>query len=495
MTPGLLAALVIAGQAPGGDDSPGGVLLRLWRRFPSCEGTLSGAYAGDEYSFLDRVECSFGGIDLTTLIEKDRGEEWIDLAAAGADWAGTGPVHGASAGWLDCRLGSGLLLDRVGGWGGQGGFVEAKTPSVDSRIRAASSAGACDGEPLTGAGAAVSLGGLETSVILARSWIDPSGDGLHRTPSEIGSRGSVEENLAGIRGTLGPFGAGFTTAERDGRGWSRYGLDLHLPAAGLELSGEAVLGTEGDSASAAFWAAVTESDSTARFCMGVFGCPDEFPLERAGMPIGGVCDVGAGAGVRWKPARGWTVAGSASCLYRDDSGNIRLEASADRRFSPSFEGGLAGRFSEDGAEDSWRLVADFTWEALDALRLTAGLQRTGWADDSSSSGGSSAGVRFVWSASSWLETRAACTAFDTEGWDSRVYCNELGFPGEFASSPQWGRGFLMQVSPVVRPGTGVEARLKLSFLQREGVESMGSDLEETAGDSRTEAGVQIEFPL
>lgn len=495
MTYRLLALFVLAEQISAADGSCGGALLRLWRRFPSCEGTLSGAYAGDEYSFLNRVECSFGEFDLTTLVEKDRGEDWGDLAAAGADWAGAGPVLGASAGWLDCRLGSGLLLDRGGGWGGQGGFVEAKAPAADSRIRAASSAGACDGEPLTGAGATASLGGLETSVILARSWIDPAGTGLHRTPSELESAGSVEETLAGVRSALGPFGAGFVAASRNGSGWGRYGLDLHLPAAGFELSGEAVLGTAGDSASAAFWAAVTESDRRSRFCIGVFGCPDEFPLERAGMPMGGVCDLGAGAGVRWKPMRGWTVSGSATCLYRDDGGNVRLEASADRRFSPSFEGGLAGRFSEDGAEDSWRLVADFTWEALDALRLTAGLERTGWADDDLSSGGSSAGVRFVWSASNWLEVRAACTAYGTDGWESRVYCSELGFPGEFASSPQWGRGFLMQISPSVEPGAGVEARLKFSLLQREGVESIGSGLEETSGDSRTEAGIQVDFPL
>ncbi len=495
MSPGLLAALVLAGQPPGGDDSPGGVLLRVWRRFPSCEGTLSGAYAGDEYSFLNRVECSFAGFDVTTLLEKDRGEDWGDLAAAGVDWEGAGPVLGASAGWLDCRLGSGLLLDRGGGWGGSNGFLEAKAPSTDSRVRAASSAGACEGEPLTGAGASVSLGGLETSVVLARSWIDQSVSGFHRTPSEIEAKGSVEENFAGLRSTCGPFGAGLAVADRNGAGWGRFGLDFRLPAAGLDLSGEAVLGTEGDSASAAFWAAVAESDRTTRFCIGVFGCPEEFPLERAGMPIGGSCDIGAGAGLRWRPAQGWTLAGSASCLYRDDDGSIRLEASADRRVSPAFEGGLAGRFSEEDGEDTWRLVADISWKAVDALRLTATLQRTGWADGDSASGGSSAGLRFTWRASRWLEAKAACAAFDTEGWESRVYCGELGFPGEFASSPQWGRGFLMQISPSISPGHGVVARLKLSLLQREGVESMGSDLEETAGDSRTEAGFQLDFPL
>ena len=87
---------------------PGGMRMRLLRRWPGCRGTIEGVYAGDEWSFLERVEFSLpsafslqyslGGV---MLLEKDRGEEWVDLVSGGLSLESQGyPGLSVYAGWL-----------------------------------------------------------------------------------------------------------------------------------------------------------------------------------------------------------------------------------------------------------------------------------------------------------------------------------------------------------------------------------------------------------
>lgn len=473
----------------------GDLLTRMLRTFPDCSGVVSGEYAGDGWAFLQRARFLAGPVEGVVLTEKDRGESWGDLVAGGVSWEPSGAVSQVTAGWLDPAMGSGLVLAGPGGWGAGGSFMEAKPPSSITSVDPAGSASECEGMPLTGAGIRIDALGFEAGLVQCLTRIDPAGTGLHRTGGELDARGSLDENLSAGRISSGSLGASFACASGTAGRWTRAGLDFDVDLSGTGISGEAALRSAGETGSGAFWAAVHEETELLRFCLSAYSFPPDFPDRRASPPMGGRCDFGTGAGTRWRIGHGWLAAGSVCCEYLDGEGSARADLDIRRRLPGGIEARLSGRTGEDEGVRASRLLGSLSWDIDDDFGLDASLQATGSSGDDSRETGSAGETRFRWRVAEPLELRAAAAAFSTGGYDSRVYCGELGFPGEFASAQLWGNGFLLQASAMIEPADDVELRLRVAVLDREGAGTIGTGLESTDGPIRTEVGAQLDVPL
>lgn len=485
------AALMLSLASP---DYDGDILARIWRRFPECRGVATGEYAGDETCFMCRSQMRTGAFRAVLLTEKDRGEEWGDLVAGGASWTGRSFLRSASAGWLRARLGSGMVLGSSSSWGSASPGLDAKPPELASRVDPATGAGSCEGRPLTGASATVSAAGFSLTLLQGLSALDPSGDGLHRTPSEIEARGSEREVLSAVRMAFGPFGATVMRRSVDGENCLRSGADFGFEAAGAAIAGEVAL--EVDSCrTAALWVAMSEADDALRFCGAVFSTPEGFGDDRSSVPSGLECDLGCGAAARWRPARGWLGALSVSAGSSDGSARERGSVELSRRFSPDLELVATARITMDPGETASRGTARLSWRTTEQSMLSTEVQATTASDGDRRDGGGAVEAQVKWKPSEAVALSAGCAGFSTTGYASRAYCGELGFPGEFGSAPVWGDGFLLQASASVTTRGGAEVRGRISRTVREDADSLGSGPEETTGGARTEAGLQLEVPL
>jgi hypothetical protein len=490
----MTGALLLLSALAAGDAGNGDLLLRLWRRFPECLGVATGAYAGDELVFLYRSQMRFGAVSTLILSEKDRGENWGDLLAGGASWAGSSFLRSASAGWLRAELGSGMVLGGSSSWGGGAPGLDARPPERRTQIALATGAGQCEGRPLTGASVTIASLGFTTALLQSWSAVDPSGEGLHRTPSEIESRRSVREILSAVRADFGAAGITVLRRIEEGNTIIRSGADFALQASGAEFSGEVAL--EADSATtSAFWLAISGNSDEFRFCAAAFRTPEAFGDERSSSPSGLECDLGCGLASRWRPARGWLGALSVSAGSSDGSARERASLEISRRISPRLELIATGRaFLTQGASN-WRETARVSWRAAEEVSLNLELQLTeASADDLHDSGGALE-WQLRWKPLQAFAIAAGCAGFSTTGYASRAYCGELGFPGEFGSAPVWGEGFLLQAAAAFEVSDGTEIRGRISRIAREDVDALGSGLEETPGSARTEAGLQLEIPF
>ncbi len=480
----LLPAMLLS---TGGD-----LLTRFGARFPDCEGITTAAYRGDRYDLYTRTRLLAGPFRAIVMIEKDRGEEWCDLAAAGASLE-LGGSSGAAGGWLRTTLGSGLVLSHPSGWADGG--VQAKPPVFRMRIEPATSPGGVDGCSMTGAGCWFGAGGVDFAALVSRSLLDPSGDGLHRTPSEIAAAGSVEEDLAALRVEWSGFGVTAAAARDSREDWFRAGADATLRFGSTGVSAEAAAGSDGSSLIPGFWACAWEELPGLRFTAGLFRLPSSFPSRRSSIPFGAECDAGAGAAARWHPSRGWTVELSAAAVLEEEGSGAEGGVSLTRRFGGGFEAALGGRAVTRPEGGSFRVRAGTDWHPSGDAVFSLDAQVTGSREGAASSEGSSAGAGLRISPADGLELAFRATGFSTDGWDSRVYCGELRFPGEFGSVAVWGSGFLLQASASVDLGGGSCLRARVSHMDKPGEESIGEGLEETPGSCRTEAGAQLEVSL
>jgi hypothetical protein len=472
----------------------GEVLARIWRRFPECRGVVEGAYAGDETCFLCRSQMETGGFRAILITEKDRGEEWGDLLAGGACWTGSSFLRSASAGWLRAKLGSGLVLGGSSSWGASAPGLDARPPDRATRADPATGAGSCDGSPLTGASVTAGAAGVSITLLQGLSALDPSGSGLHRTPSEIEAKGSIRESLSAARVTFGGFGATLAGRSLEGDRCLRSGLDFGLDAAGAGFSGE--VSWEHDSCdTAAFWVAMSEASDQLRFCGAAFSTPEDFGDDRTSSPAGLECDLGCGAALRWRPAMGWLGALSVSAGSAGGCARERGSAEVSKRFSPDLEMAVSGRLVLDRGEWSSRATTSLSWRTAGQSVLSVEVQATSAGNGERRDTGGAVEGRIRWKPSEKVSISAGCAGYSTTGYAARAYCGELGFPGESGSTAVWGEGFLMQVSATFTTGVGIEIRGRLSRAVREEADSMGSGLEETEGGTRTEAGLQLEFPL
>lgn len=488
MIPGIILSLALVSTADEAD-----VLFRLGRLFPDARGAVDGTWAGDQFSFLHRMRLSRGGFEMTAVAEKDPGEEWCDLVSAGASYAPPGASFIAAGGWLRADLGSGLVMSHPGGWS-DGAGIEEKPPSLEGRLEPAASPGCSDAEPLLGAGAGFALGGLSCTLLGASSRIDPSGEGLHRTASELEAKGSVREDLAAARIAGGPLGFDAMLGDRGEGRFGRAGIDFNGSAGGIGMTCEAAAGLSGDRVSDAFWACIHEETAVLRFNAGIFRCPGDFPGARSSMPLGGPCDIGAGASAGLRPGHGWSARLTAMCLLDEGDSGSRAELEISRRMTPDFDLGLRARGSSVEGDESFRLVASSSWRPAGGTVLSAALQRTGHDDTGGGSCGTGAETRLRLLLGDVI-LRLAAAGFSTEGYDSRVYFGELSLPGDFASIQQYGEGFLLQAALGVPLSEGSVISGRLSYLRKDSVESMGDGTEETEGPSRLEATIQFQATI
>ncbi len=484
MIPGIILSLALV-TSPGEGD----VLFRLGRLFPDASGYVDGTWAGDQCSFLDRVRFSRGGFDMTAVAEKDPGEDWCDLVTAGASYQDPGSAFSAVGGWLKADLGSGLVLSHPGGWS-SGAGIEEKPPSLRTGLEPAASPGCSDAEPLLGAGGGFYLGGMSCTLLGASSRIDPSGDGLHRTASELAAEGSVREDLAAARIAGGPIGFGAVLGDRGDGLFGRAGIDFDGSAGAIGITCEAAAGLSGNRASEAFWACMHEETSALRFNAGIFRCPGDFPGDRSSMPLGGTCDIGAGASAGLRPGDGWSARLTAMCLLEGDDSGSRADLEITRRMTPDFDLGLRARGSSEEGAGSFRIVATSSWRPAGGTILSAAVQRTGHDGPDGSPCGTGAETRLKLSLGDAV-LRLAAAGFSTDDYDSRVYFGELSLPGDFASIQQYGSGFLLQAALGLPLSEGSEIAGRVSYLRKDSVESMVEGSEETEGASRLDATIQF----
>lgn len=486
MTGGGLLSLALLLLLPSAG-SCSDVLFRLGRRFPDSRGTLDGIWAGDQFEFLHRTRLALGGFSLALVTEKDGGEDWCDLVTAGAAFDDSARGLCAAAGWLRADLGSGLILSHPSDWSGGPG-MEAKPPTLASKLEPASSAGCSDAEPLLGAGMSFQAGRFSFITVGASSRVDPSGEGLHRTESELAAEGSVREDLLGLRAGTGCWGLGAAAAD-DSRGrWSRMGLDFDGRMAGVGLTAEAALGFQGSEASEAFWGCIHEELDGLRFCAGIFRHPEGFPSRRSAMPVGMSCEEGAGAAFVWKPGASWTTEGSAVSALRHEASTGSAELSLEKRMTSAFDLGLRFRRTSRDDEDSFRLLGSSSWRPAGGVVLSTAVQRTG-AGRSSSGTGAEARLKILLDGE--LTVRLAAAGFVTDDYDSRVYLGELSFPGDFGSVQQWGEGFYLQAAVGCPIGTGSSIAGRVGYLRKGSVEAIGEGSDQTEGPSRLEATIQF----
>lgn len=480
----------------------GDLRVRLQRRFPDCRGTLEGAYAGDEFSFYQRIRFGDAAWRGTLLLDKDRGEEWVDTAAGGIAWEPeAGLFSGIYGGWLKADLGSGLVLSHPGSWGSSDGLALYKPPVIRERIDLASSPTGVRGEPLTGAGAELRILGANLSLLLCRSAKDAVGEGIHRTTTEIAGRGEVTELLSALRvsGTgWGVTAAAASEEESDTTtSWARGGFDWDFTAVGIRMTGEVALGTGDEGPAVALWGALCSDAGNFRHTLTLTSAQEDFPLERASLPAGPSSGTGMGYGLRWRFLPRLVLSAGAAVCSREEGGLFRGAMEVGARLPWQMEVRAGFKVQSEEAEDSWRSWLASSWQPMDRLEVSSRVQVTGWSGSDSlpKENGFGLGVRLKWNLTRSLSSGFSCTAFTTDGWDSRIYSSNTSLPGEFGSSALWGSGFRMSalVSGTVLPG--LVLRLSTGHTWKEDVSSMGTGWEETEGGARTELGLQVDYSL
>lgn len=496
MRAAMLLAILLALQAL---SLEGDLRTRLWRRFPACRGTIESAYAGDEMSFLHRVRFASGAWGFTLILDKVRGEEWVDLVAGGirftpaSAWAG--PV---SLGWLEADLGSGLVLSHPGSAVGSSELGAYKPPVIREVVRTASSPGDCRGDPLTGAGFSLTAAGWNVTLLSGISWRDSTGDGHHRTASEIASRGTLLETLGALRISKGDWGAtaaaGACGRGGDGPVWGRAGIDWDLPLRRFRLTGEVAGGADSAGASVAGWTALSLEADRYRQTLTAASLPEGFPGERCSPPVSGE-GTGLTYGIRWTLLPRLTLTGGTGAWRTEEGGVFRASVETALRFACSMESALGFRVSRQEVSSDWRGWLTCTWQPADGTDLGMKIQLTGAVPDPGEpvAHGSGLGLTLTWEPAPRLSARLVGAGFSTDDYATRIYAAEPVFPGEFGSTALWGRGFLLGSALSVELDGGVFLRARISRLAREDAGSLGSGWEETPGGARTEAGIQLDW--
>jgi len=490
----LTAILLITLKAAASGD----VRLRLCRRFPGCRGTLEHVYTGDEWAFMERLDFLCGRFRGVVLLEKDRGENWVDLITGGLsvalNQAATTTLY---AGWLRAQFGSGLVFAHPGEWSASDPVSFSKPPAIRNRLDLSRSSWTSDGNGITGIAGRFETNGLTISLLQGVSWIDRSEGGYHRTAGEIDSKGAIREILSSGRIMTGPFG--FTAAagwERDSvnTGWQRAGLDWRIEKDTFLFCGETAAAHDSGGMKYAFRVSATQSLEGYMHTFTVSVLPADYPDNRSSSSGGSsTAEPGLAYGFRWKITRRITLASGAGILLRDGSSSLTTSSELTNRFSSGLEGRISFRLRENSPERSWRGLAQSTWEPVDRVSVTCKVQLTGWSETDSTERGTAVELRLKYSPIDALRLSTSAAGFSTDGYNSRVYAAELAFPGEFGSIPLYGKGFLLQASVSLNPRENIDLRARIAWQQREGVDHLGSGWEETEGGSRTEAGIQLDY--
>jgi len=477
----------------------GSLRLRFQRRFPDCRGTIENYYTGDECDFYSRLMYGSGLFRFVLLMDKARGEDWVDIIAGGAIWTPPdSPVSSVSAGWLKADLGTGLVMSFPGSFSSVSELSLYKPPNSRNRIEPVTSPWSCRGEPLTGVGVMLTVGGLDISALAALSPIDSISGGYHRSPSELQGRNSLTEKMAALRISGRQWGITAAAGSRNEPGrysWFRCGTDWNVDFGSLNLSGEAAAGTDSAGTAFAAWGSLSQNFTVFRHMLTVLRNPNEYPSDRTSPPLSRECNIGLCYGFRWKVLPRMAVRAGAGTYFNDDNSLLLASLETEYRFPFSMEAtaGIRTRTEED--EFSYRSWFGNSWQPHDRLNIRTKLQVSGWnssADDSSETG---VGIelKFRYSPESWLILDLGGAACSTDGYNSRVYAGGSSFPGVFASTALSGRSFLLflQASAEISEDFFLRGACGWKTVEDAGV--LGSGWEETEGDSRTELGFQLDY--
>jgi hypothetical protein len=269
-------------------------------------------------------------------------------------------------------------------------------------------------------------------------------------------------------------------------------VDLQLRRGAFLLSGEAAVGRDSGGIETAFWAGPAHESEGFRQAFLVFRSPEGFPDRRSSAPLG-KCRFGCRYGLRWRPAVATFLSAGVVCRVREEEDAWKAAGEVSRRLAAALRAKAGTRWTADGDGDSWRGVGALSWEPSRMVRLSLKMQLTGWSDGDSTESGSCAETRLRVRPRRWLSLRLGAAGYSTDGWRSRAYVAALAFPGQFGAEQVQGEGMLLQAAVSVEPREGLFLRAGVGWTLRDGAESIGSGYEETEGDSRTEAGLQLDW--
>lgn len=469
----------------------GDIRARVSLSFPDPRGIRENYWTGSEPESYQRLRLAAGAWRVVVLTEKDTGEDWGDLLTGGIGYSSD--CLEAAAGALRIQFAHGLLLGNSGSWSSTDPLSLSKAATWRLRTETAESPGLSDAGALTGVSAQYSSGGVSLACLGSISRIDPGESGLHRSPSEVASKGSVKVDLAAFRAGVGPLGLSYIALSREEGSaclnYGRFGADVFLHSGSSVLTAEVV--TDMDTLCNFL---VSASRGSSDFRHGISIGRGEGDLPFTALPFGTDTRLGAGYGTRWKPAGRVTI--DAGILYLQGNEDDRIGTAF--QFSESLEGRteLTQRLSYSSSDGESTLSGRVTagWSPLSELTLSLKVPFSFYSSgENGDQSGAGLEARIRHRVSELFEYGLSAAGCSTGGWESRVYAYSLSFPGEFGSRALYDNSVLLQASATYNLSASAVLRSKCSWYCMEGSESLGSGWEETEGSSRTELGLQLDW--
>lgn len=471
---------------------PGDFRVRYGLSWPSPEGIEENSWHGDNSSFYQRLRFCPDGWEAVVFTEKDPGETFGDLVAAGIQY-NPSQSFSTTAGALRVQFAQGLLLSNSGGWSSSNPLSLSKPVAFRIRLDPAESPGAADGNSLTGVSSIYKSGIFSAAALLGWSHTDTGTIGLHRSQSELDNRGNLEEKLGAFRTSLGPVGFSVVQIEESEdstvTSGTRLGADLFHSREEAVVTGEFV----SDLHSAPdFVLSAGRGIPDFRHCITV--SRNTLNLPRTAGSFGTSHNIAAGYGVRWRVAD--NILSEAGIIYLHGEDEDRLKAGIMFSETPGNRTEFTQRikYSETGQDQtlSGRITA--RWSPVPEIVLSTKIplsRYTSPGEQSSTGYGVEVRLRYKPSPSlDWTVSAASCS---TDGWESRVYAYSLSFPGEFGSAAMYNNSVLLQMSVSLHISDSTVLRAKTSWYRMEDAESLGTGDEETEGPERTEAGIQLDW--
>ncbi len=459
--------------------------------FPEPRGCAEGYWAGSSMAFYQRLLLSSGKWSAVILTEKDPGEDWGDLIAGGTGYHDPGGVT-AAAGALRVQFARGLLLSNSGSWGSTDPLALSKPGSWRLRIEPAESPGLSDARPLIGAGALVPAGGFRLAAVFSRSGLDTGSSGLHRSPFEIESSGSVTRSLGAFRAGRGPVGLSFAAVsdETDSSRVSTACLGADLLLQGEEALLNAEFATDLDSVNN-FVVSASRGGPGLRHGITVSRSFGELPGTWGGQGTEHL--LGTGYGTRWKPRDHLALEAGVLYLRRTDDDRLRTGIQLTEIPGNRTEFGQRVSYTWTTGEETLSGRAFFRWTPSPGVTLSLKVPFSAYRGSGIGEEGFGTEARLRHRTGRRFEFGLSAAGCSTDGWNSRVYAYSLSFPGEFGSIAMYGKTFLLQASAMVNLSPEAVLRARGSWYFREGEEVLGSGWEETEGPSRTTLGVQLDW--
>ncbi len=491
----LIALFILSGLS----SAEGDLRFRLQRRLPDCRGTLENYYTGDEFDFYNRFRYHSDLWKFILLMDKARGEEWVDILAGGASWTPEDyPVRCVSVGWLKADLGSGLVLSFPGRFASMNELSLYKPPNSRNRIEPATSPWGCRGEPLTGIGIMLEACGMDISIMTALSPLDSLASGYHRTGSEVLGRNAFTEKLAAVRISWQHWGITAAAASRNEipeHDWFRCGSDWNVNLGSFNLAGEAAAGSDSSGITVAAWGSLSQELPQFRHMLTMLRNPPGYPSDRTSPPISRDCDIGICYGFRWKIFPRMALKAGTGTYFNQDSSLLLASIEAEYRFPWSMEAAIGLRTRTETDCASFRCWLGTSWQPQNRLKIRTRIQLAGWSSTPEDSSETGVGIelKFRYTPRNWLTLDLGGAACSTDGYNSRVYAGASSFPGEFSSTALYNRTFLLFFGVSAELSEGFSLRGAIERKIVEDVDFLGSGWEETEGDSRTELGFQLDY--